>query len=86
MHVLRLSDEPKAHRKKETERRKKMREWNRELFEAWKKMVESTVVRITGMSTDDLPDYPYADWFQEGVKPSVAAEWAIRAAGGGDLV
>ena len=34
----------------------------------------------TGMSSDDLPDSPYRDWYDDGVKPSGAASRAIKNA------
>lgn len=60
----------------------------RKSFEEWKAAVNTQVERLAGLSADDLPDAPYADWWEGGVSPASAAKRAIRAAGGenpGDL-
>lgn len=55
-------------------------------FRAWKAKVNAACESICGMSTDDLEDQPYWDWFTDGVPPATAARRAIRYAGGSDLL
>jgi hypothetical protein len=49
-------------------------------FEAWMKEINGHVIRKTGVSVDDLPDCPFRDWYDDGVKPTGAASRAIRNA------
>ena len=49
-------------------------------FQQWMRKVDAIIDAITGMSADDLPDYCYADAFEDGVKPATAARRAIGAA------
>ena len=49
-------------------------------FEEWKRQVDNILSDRTGMSSDDLPDSPYRDWYDDGVKPSGAASRAIKNA------
>lgn len=49
-------------------------------FKEWKQKVNVYVVKLTGLSCDDLPDYPYYNAYQNGDSPSVAAKDVIRAA------
>lgn len=53
-------------------------------FEAWMVKVNKLVSDRVGLTTDDLPDCPYADWHQDGMTPKGAASKAIRMADGGD--
>jgi hypothetical protein len=53
---------------------------NTQTFEAWMQDVDNAVERLTGMSTNDLPDVCYRDMFEDGVKPVSAARKAIRNA------
>ncbi|MES2367034.1 MAG: hypothetical protein V4563_14255 [Pseudomonadota bacterium] len=50
-------------------------------FEAWMQQVNSYIDSLCGMTTDDLPDVCYRDWFEDGLKPASAAKRAIRNAG-----
>lgn len=50
-------------------------------FEQWMKLVDRWVARLCGMSFADLPDAPYADWYERGTTPMRAAKRAIRMAG-----
>jgi hypothetical protein len=49
-------------------------------FDSWKKQVDAILVRLCGMSSDDLPDYGYADAFENGCSAKVTAKRALRAA------
>lgn len=49
-------------------------------FEEWKKQVDQAINRICGLSSDDLPDQPYRDWYEEGVPTATAARRAVRYA------
>jgi len=49
-------------------------------FKVWMHAVDRTVERLAGLSRDDLPDCPYADWYEDGVMPGQAARRAIRGA------
>lgn len=49
-------------------------------FESWKKSVDLAVVKLCGLSADDLPDAPYYDWYEKGTMPAQAAKKAIRLA------
>jgi len=52
-------------------------------FEDWKKQVDFHIgKKVGGMTSDDLPDQPYADWHEQGVGPKSAASKAIRYAKG----
>lgn len=48
-------------------------------FEQWMVAVNDKVGAILfGMTTDDLPDVCYSDWFEDGDTPVQAARRAIR--------
>lgn len=49
-------------------------------WEQWKGAVNAAVVRSTGMSADDLPDWNYRDAFDKGMQPSRAAAAVVRNA------
>ena len=49
-------------------------------FAAWMTTVNQYVLDRIGCWADDLPDYCYADAFEDGVSPKSAASRAIRAA------
>jgi len=49
-------------------------------FEAWMQKTDAALVRRCGMSSMDLPDCCYRDWYDDGVTPSEAAREAIREA------
>ena len=51
-------------------------------LDQWMQAVNALVERKYGLSTDDLPDCCYADWFEDGMLPSTAARKAIKNAGG----
>jgi hypothetical protein len=49
-------------------------------FEKWLELVDRYVKEETFLSYQDLPDCPYADWYQDGVTPKSAAKRAIKRA------
>lgn len=49
-------------------------------FDAWKRQVDAVLVRLCGMTSDDLPDAPYADWFHGGKTPEQAAKKTLARA------
>ena len=50
-------------------------------FEAWLERVNQRVGELVGLDLGDLPDCAFADWFEDGVAPFVAAKRVIKAAG-----
>lgn len=48
-------------------------------FEQWLAAIEDEVVRITGLGREDFTDWQYADAFEEGVEPVVAARDMLAA-------
>ena len=51
------------------------------MFRAWWRKVDGNVMSVAGVSILDLPDAPYRDWFDDGLKPSEAAELVLMEAG-----
>lgn len=49
-------------------------------FAAWMAAVEAHLDKTCGLSSFDLPDCCYRDWFEDGVSPKRAAAKAMRAA------
>jgi hypothetical protein len=49
-------------------------------FDEWMKAVDAVVQHNCGMTSSDLPDVCYADWYDEGDTPGRAASRAIRSA------
>jgi hypothetical protein len=47
-------------------------------FSVWKTKVNNHCRQLCGLDADDLDDQPYADWFDDGIEPFVAARRAIR--------
>jgi hypothetical protein len=47
-------------------------------FATWMNKVSAIIDEKIGMSTLDLPDQPYTQWFEEKVSPTSAAKRAIR--------
>ena len=50
-------------------------------FDAWMSKVFAMIEATYGLSSDDLPDVCYSDWYEDGVKPATAAKRALRNAG-----
>lgn len=41
-------------------------------FNTWMKQVEQTLLNTIGLSHLDLPDFPFRDWFDDGISVSEA--------------
>ena len=52
---------------------------NKQTFDGWMARVDAIVEARCGLSTADLPDCCFADWYEDGCKPSTAAARAIRS-------
>jgi hypothetical protein len=50
-------------------------------FEAWRRAVDMRVKVNVGLSLDNLKDVPLADWYEQGMRPCIAAASAIKNAG-----
>ena len=46
-------------------------------FRVWKKAVNAHLVRCFGLSSDDLPDAAWYDYFEDELDPVAAIECAI---------
>jgi len=51
-------------------------------YELWKAKVNRYIENAIGLSSDDLPDMPYYDWYERGLNYNHAARKAIKNAGG----
>jgi hypothetical protein len=49
-------------------------------FDIWMAKVNAIIIRKTGLDSNDLPDFCYADQYEDGATPSQAAAAAVRAA------
>jgi len=49
-------------------------------FEDWMRVVDALLVNRIGLSSSDLDDTPYRDWYDEGLSAIQAARRAVRAA------
>jgi hypothetical protein len=50
-------------------------------FESWKAEVDKHIAdACAGLTSDDLPDQPYRDWYADRVPTKTAARRAIRYA------
>lgn len=50
-------------------------------FDQWLKEVDAAIkAKFMGLGMLDLPDCPYADWYEDGVTPKGAASRAIKRA------
>ena len=54
---------------------------DRPTFEAWMDRIDKVLFRNTGVSSGDLPDCPYRDWYDDRVRPIRAANKALKRAG-----
>jgi hypothetical protein len=50
----------------------------KQTFEQWMAKVNRAVEHLSSMSTDDMADCPYRDWYDDGMTPETAARKAIR--------
>jgi hypothetical protein len=56
-------------------------ESDQQRFNAWKSQVNHILAaKLGGLNSDDLPDCPYRDWFDDRMSPRAAAAKAIRNA------
>lgn len=53
-------------------------------FDDWMKRVDAHIAKRFGLTSADLPDCCYRDWYCDGMGPVSAAKKAIRAADGDD--
>jgi hypothetical protein len=53
---------------------------NKQSFEDWMKKVDCHIEYAIGLSTSDLPDCCYRDWYDNGMSAKAAAAKAIRYA------
>ena len=49
-------------------------------YETWKAEVDQWLSRLCGLVSDDLPDWGYADAYEDGVPPKTVARRVMRAA------
>ena len=50
-------------------------------FENWMKQVDNAIAStLYGMTSGDLPDVCYRDWFDDGCTPKGAAKRAMKSA------
>lgn len=49
-------------------------------FEDWQKQVNIRVIKIIGLTIDDLPDFDYWSAWDAGISPSETARDVIQAA------
>lgn len=49
-------------------------------FRLWMAQVDVLILRKTGVTSNDLPDFCYRDAFDDGATPNKAAQRAIKAA------
>lgn len=50
-----------------------------EAFDSWMACVDTALEERIGLSSDDLADYCYRDWFDGGMSPDDAAREAMNA-------
>lgn len=53
-------------------------------FESWMARVDAVLAGRVGVSSADLPDCCYRDWYEDGWTVTQAAARAMRMADGGD--
>ena len=46
-------------------------------FDAWMALVNQRLIAKCGMSSEDLPDAPYRDWFEDGMTTTEAVDRAV---------
>jgi hypothetical protein len=50
-------------------------------FTSWMAAVNSRLVSLCMLEANDLPDWHYADAFESGMSPAVAARSVLKASG-----
>jgi hypothetical protein len=54
----------------------------RKTFEVWMTEVDNNIANVLcGMTSSDLPDVCYMDWYENGMTPKAAARKAIKNTG-----
>jgi hypothetical protein len=53
-------------------------------FERWLVAIDAYLMATVGVSYHDLPDAPFQDWFERGMKFNTAAKKLLRLAEGYD--
>ena len=48
-------------------------------FQAWMARVDAVLQRHAGLTSGDLADQTWRDWFDDGIKPGTAAAMAVRS-------
>ena len=57
------------------------KELERQAFEAWMKKVDQRLARVCTLTSQDLADQPYYEWFLDGLEPEEAAEETLTDEG-----
>lgn len=52
-----------------------------EKFQAWMRRLDAALQKRVGLSSGDLADCCYADWFKDGISPAQAARLALQGEG-----
>jgi len=47
-------------------------------YRVWQRKVDQYLYRLAGLTSRDLPDQRYRDWFDDGLGPQPAAERALE--------
>ena len=50
-------------------------------FEKWMSKVDAAISQICGLTSEDLADQCYRDWYEDEMSPSEAASEALEAEG-----
>ena len=49
-------------------------------FTAWMERLDLYMMTELGITHKGIPEMPYKDWYNDGVTPIKAADWALREA------
>jgi len=49
-------------------------------FEQWKQRIDNLLAHVYGITSDDLPDCTWRDWYDDGLRPIYAANRALKRA------
>jgi hypothetical protein len=49
-------------------------------FSAWMALVDAAISAKIGLSSSDLPDCPFMDWWEDGMSAASAAKKALKNA------
>lgn len=50
-------------------------------FDEWMRTIDARIRAVCGLTSEDLPDCPYAVWHEEGIPAATAARKALKNAG-----